>query len=215
MSEAELHILRGRLDAGRKNKARRGEYFAQAPIGYVRTSTGMALDPDEQVRGVVQLVLDKFDELGSANAALQFFRQEKIHIPVRLASNPGQGALTWRVPTRSHLLGILHHPIYAGAYVFGRSKTEPSRRVPGKRGSGRRPATRDEWQVLIQDALPAYITWAEWERNQQRITENSTKYGVGVGRSSRVRQVWAADGSSLQGEQPAVLHVLGGSLPSW
>lgn len=48
MSEAELHILRGRLEAGRKNKARRGEYFAQAPIGYVRTKDGMAMDPDDQ-----------------------------------------------------------------------------------------------------------------------------------------------------------------------
>ncbi|HKS97003.1 MAG TPA: recombinase family protein [Terriglobia bacterium] len=182
MSEAELHILRGRLDAGRKNKARRGEYFAQAPIGYVRTTMGVAIDPDEQVSGVVRLLFEKFEELGSANALLMFFRREQIHIGIR--KGPGQGVLAWRVPNRSTLLGVLHHPIYAGAYVFGRNKTDPSRRVSGKPASGRRRATRDEWQVLVHDALPAYINWAQWERNQQRLAENSTKYGVGAARGA-------------------------------
>src|SRR5210317_1421524 len=68
MSEAELHVLRGRLDAGRRNKARRGEYFCQVPIGYVRTNDGVALEPDEQARHVVELIFEKFNELGSANA---------------------------------------------------------------------------------------------------------------------------------------------------
>jgi DNA invertase Pin-like site-specific DNA recombinase len=184
MSEAELHILRGRLDAGRKNKARRGEYFAQVPLGYVRTSTGVALDPDEQVRHVVQLVFDKFDEWGSANAVLRFFRQEQLRMGIRLGGGSGQSTLVWRDPNRGTLLGILHHPIYAGAYVFGRSKIEPTRRIPGKPASGRRRATRDEWQVLIQDTLPAFITWAQWERNQQRLAENSTKYGIGAARGT-------------------------------
>lgn len=186
MSEAELHILRGRLDAGKKNKARRGELFAQAPIGYVRTGSSVAIDPDEQASGVVRLVFDKFEELGSANAVLKFFRRERLRLGIRVASGPGQGALTWRTPNRSTLLGILHHPIYAGAYVFGRNKMDPARRVAGKPARGRRRATRDEWQVLIHDALPAYITWAQWERNQQRIAENSTKYGVGAARGTSV-----------------------------
>jgi len=186
MSEAELHILRGRLDAGRKNKARRGEYFAQVPIGYVRTTSGVAFEPDEQARAVVQLVFDKFEELGSASAVLRYLRQERIQIAVRVTSRPGAGVLDWRPPNRSTLLSILHHPMYAGAYVFGRNTTEPTRRIPGKPQSGRRRATRDEWQVLIQDALPAYIPWAQWERNQQRLTENSTIFGVGAARGSSV-----------------------------
>ena len=74
--------------------------------------------------------------------------------------------------------------MYAGAYVFGRNTTEHTRRIPGKPHSGRRKATRAEWQVLIQDALPAYIPWAQWERNQLRLTENSTKYGVGAPRGA-------------------------------
>lgn len=186
MSEAELHILRGRLDAGRKNKARRGEYFAWVPIGYVRTHTGVEFEPDEQARGVVKLVFDKFEELGSANAVLKYLRRQQIVIGVRIKHGPGLGTLAWRAPNRSTLLHILHHPMYAGAYVFGRNKTEPARRVAGKLKSGRRKATRDEWQVLIRDALPAYITWTQWEQNQQRLRENSAKYGVGAPRGASV-----------------------------
>ena len=184
MSEAELHILRGRLEAGRKNKAQRGEYFSWVPIGYVRTDTGVALEPDEQARAVVQLVFDEFEELGSAHAVLRYLRKEQILIGMRIKYGPGRGTLAWRPANRSTLLQVLHHPIYAGAYVFGRNKTEPTRRLTGKPRSGRRRAMPDEWQVLIHDALPAYITWAQWEKNQERLKENSTKYGVGAPRGS-------------------------------
>jgi len=118
MSEAELHVLRGRLDAGKRNKARRGEYFAQAPTGYLRTDEGIVLEPDEQARDVVQLVLDKFEELGSVNGVLRCFRGEGIRLGIRAGRGPDRGQLTWRVPSRTTLLGILHHPIYAGAYVY-------------------------------------------------------------------------------------------------
>lgn len=184
MSEAELHILRGRLDAGKRNKARRGEYFTQAPTGYLRTEEGIVLEPDEQARGVVQLVLDKFEELGSVNGILRCFRREGIRLGIRAVRGPDRGQLTWRVPNRTTLLGILHHPIYAGAYVYGRRKSDPSRRVAGKRGSGRRWATPDEWEVLIRDALPAYISWQQWEKNQAKLRENSSKFGRGAPRGA-------------------------------
>ena len=182
MSEAELHILRGRLDAGKRNKARRGEYYTLAPTGYLRTDEGIVLEPDEQARDVVQLVLDKFEELGSVNSVLRCFRREGIRLGIRAVQGPDRGQLTWRVPSRTTLLGILHHPMYAGAYVYGRRKSDPSRRVAGKRRSGRRWATPEEWEVLIRDALPAYITWQQWEKNQAKLRENSTKYGRGAPR---------------------------------
>lgn len=184
MSEAELHVLHGRLHAGRKNKASRGVYFSQAPIGYVRTPAGMAFEPDEQARHVVQLIFDKFEELGSANAVLRFMQREQILIGVRQTQGAGRGLIEWRPAKRGTIRGILHHPIYAGVYVFGRSKSEPSRRVPGKSKSGRRLAKRDEWQVLLRDKLPAYITWEQWEKNQQRLKDNSTSFGAGPPRGA-------------------------------
>ena len=66
MSEAELHILRERLQQGKLNKARRGELFYRAPIGYMLLpSDEVILDPDQQVQSVVHLVFEKFAELGS------------------------------------------------------------------------------------------------------------------------------------------------------
>jgi DNA invertase Pin-like site-specific DNA recombinase len=184
MSEAELHILRGRLDAGKRNKARRGEYYTLVPTGYLRTDEGVVLEPDEQARNVVQLLLDKFEELGSVNSVLRYFRGEGIRLGIRAVQGPDRGQLTWRVPSRTTLLGILHHPAYAGAYVYGRRKSDPSRRVAGKRRSGRRWATPEEWEVLIRDALPAYITWQQWEKNQAKLKENSTKFGRGAPRGA-------------------------------
>ena len=58
------------------------------------------------------------------------------------------------------------------------------RRVAGKRGSGRRWATPDEWEVLIRDALPAYIRWQQWEKNPAKLRENSSKYGPGAPRGA-------------------------------
>jgi DNA invertase Pin-like site-specific DNA recombinase len=184
MSEAELHILRGRLEAGRKNKARRGEYFAQAPTGYVRTKDGMVMDPDEQSRHVIQLIFQKFDELGSVNAVLRLLQREALLIGVRPAQGMTSGPLEWRVPTRSTITRILHHPIYAGAYVFGRRMTDPSRRLQSGSKSGRRMGAQEEWQVILRDRLPAYISWEQWERNQRRLKENSTSFSAGPPRGA-------------------------------
>ena len=152
--------------------------------GLIVQDEGIVLEPDEQARGVVQLVLDKFEELGSVNGILRCFRREGIRLGIRAVRSPDRGQLTWRVPSRTTLLGILHHPVYAGAYVYGRRKSDPSRRVAGKRGSGRRWATPDQWEVLIHDALPAYITWQQWAKNQAKLKENSTKYGRGAPRGA-------------------------------
>lgn len=183
MSEAELHVLRGRLDAGRRNKASRGEFFCNVPIGYVRTREGIALEPDEQAREVVRLLFDRFAELGSANAVIRYCEQEQIKIGVRgngRAINP----LVWRPVGRSTLIHMLHNPTYAGAYVFGRKKMDPTKRVSGKPQSGRRQAAPEEWPVLIRDKLPAYITWDQWEQNCRKLRENSTKFRAGPARGA-------------------------------
>src|SRR5690242_18243453 len=92
MSEAELHILQGRLRAGQRNKARRGELFSHAPIGYVRSeASGLILEPDEQARSVVQLIFDKFSELGSAAAVLRYLVHQQIRVGVREHRGPQRG----------------------------------------------------------------------------------------------------------------------------
>jgi len=182
MSEAELHILRGRLDAGKRNKARRGEYFNHAPIGYLREQDGFVLEPDAQARGVVALIFDKFAELGSVAAVLRYLNAHRLQVGMREHCGPSRGQLVWKRPNNATLQNMLHHPIYAGAYVYGRRKTDLRRRVAGKPGSGRGWATADQWQVLLHDRLPAYITWEQYVANQGQLRENSVRFGSGAPR---------------------------------
>lgn len=200
MSEAELHILRSRLDAGKKNKAKRGEYVGEAPLGYIRTRDGIELEPDAQAQDVVRLIFEKFAELGSAHAVLKFFHNEEILIGRRVPNGPQPGDMTWRCANRSTILYVLRHPIYAGAYVYGRSKSVTTSGPDGSRKTVQRRVGQEEWQVLIRDKVPAYIPWEQWERNQQKLRENSTRFGCGRPRGASIlagRMVCGQCGASL------------------
>ena len=177
MSEAELYVLRGRLRAGQLNKAQRGEFFTHAPIGYVRSDDTLIKDPDDQVRSVVELVFAKFQELQSASGVLRYLSDHQIKIGCRDHRGADKGQLRWRAANQSTIIGILHHPVYAGAYVYGRRENNPAKMVPGQPSKGRRWGKPEDWDVLIRDRLSAYITWGQWEQNQQKLKENSTRYG--------------------------------------
>jgi DNA invertase Pin-like site-specific DNA recombinase len=186
MSEAELHILRTRLHHGKLNKARRGELFTCVPIGYVRSAEGgIALDPDEQVRSVVALVFAKFEELGSVPKVNAYCAAHGIQLGVRVYKGSGKGQLQWRPVRRRALYEILRHPIYAGAYVYGRTPTDPMAKVSGRGKSGRRTAAPAEWLCLLKDRVPAYIPWEQYERNRQRLRENDRGQGASRAASGR------------------------------
>jgi DNA invertase Pin-like site-specific DNA recombinase len=190
MSEAELHVLRGRLEAGKRNKAQRGELFSHASIGYVRSpEDGLVLEPDAQARAVVALIFAQFAALGSAAAMLRYLNRHQIRIGVRDHRGPDAGRLVWRRPNIATVLGMLRHPVYAGAYVWGRRCTDPRKRIPGRQGSGRLRKTPGEWEVLLRDRLPAYISWEQYEANQRQLRDNSPNFGRGTPR----------DGCSLLG----------------
>jgi DNA invertase Pin-like site-specific DNA recombinase len=174
MSEAELHILKSRLQQGMWNKAQRGEVLNHAPLGYVRTSGGdFAIDPDEQVQAVVRLIFAQFSRRGSANGLLRWLVRNDVKLPVRPHFGANRGDLEWRRPNREALLNLLHHPIYAGAYRWGRREVDPRKKIPGKPSTGRTFKTYDQCRVLIRDRFPAYIDWEEFERNQHKLRENS------------------------------------------
>src|SRR3954464_11749601 len=126
MSEAEVHVLKARMHQGKLNKARRGELFTCVPVGYVRSPEGgIGLDPDEQVRSVVALVFAKYAELGSLTKAHAYLVANNIQLGLRVYKGPGKGRLEWRRPRRSAFYEMLRHPIYAGAYAYGRSPFDP------------------------------------------------------------------------------------------
>lgn len=176
MSEAELHILQGRLNQGRLNKAQRGELLNHPMTGYVRSPQGtLVFDPDEQVQAVTRLVLEKFAELGTVNKLLTYLVRHEIRLGIRPHGGPNRGNLEWRRPCRPTLINILHHPAYAGAYSHGRRPTDARRKVPGRPGTGRRVAAWDECAVLIRDHHPAYIPWEQFLANQRRLAENRAR----------------------------------------
>jgi len=176
MSEAELHILKQRMLQGRLNKARRGELEVPVPTGYLRPASGeVAFDPDEQVQHVVRLIFRKFDELGTLNAVLQYLVRHDIQLGIRLRRGLGKGELEWHRPTRMTLQNMLKNPIYAGAYAYGRRQVDLRKQHPGRRGTGRVVMDPVDWVVLLQDQFPAYITWAQYERNLDRLKANRAR----------------------------------------
>ena len=130
MSEMELHIMRNRLERGRDNKAQRGELFFSVPVGYVILPTGeVDFDPDEQAREVIRLIFDKFDELGTVYGLFHWLIRNDIQLPIRPQAGAKKGQLDWRRPTIGTLAKVLRHPIYAGAYSFGRQSADPKRKL--------------------------------------------------------------------------------------
>src|ERR671933_201932 len=126
LSEAELHVLKQRMHQGRLSKARRGELTFALPIGYVWGSDGqICFDPDEQVQAVVRLVFRKFEEVGTLHGVLRYLADHHIRLGVRVREGPGKGELVWRRPNRMTLQNLLKHPLYAGAYAYGRRQVDP------------------------------------------------------------------------------------------
>lgn len=180
MSEAELHVLKQRMVAGKRAKAERGELGMPVPMGYVRRPSGEVVkDPDEQAQAVMALIFEQFERLGTIHAVLRYLVQHQVRVPQRVRFGPAKGELVWRRPNRTTLSNVLHHPIYAGAYVYGRRPTDPRRKQPGRPSSGRLVAKPEQCQVLLHDRIAAYISWEQFERNQRQLDAN-TQAGLGV-----------------------------------
>lgn len=177
MSEAELHWLRQRLLGGKLEKASQGKLRFRLPAGYVYAETGQVVfDPDEQVQTAVDLVFALFDELGTACAVVKHFRIHKLLFPQRFWGGEQDGELVWAPLRHSRVINILHNPTYAGAYVYGRTKTRTKllpEEPPRIKGRTRRILPED-WPIVIQDAHPAYLTWEQFLRNQQQLDDNRT-----------------------------------------
>jgi DNA invertase Pin-like site-specific DNA recombinase len=181
MSEAELHILRQRMWKGALQKAKRGDLVSKGPMGYRREGDTLTLDPDEQAQSVIRLVFEQFDRLGTMHAVLRHLVVEGIRLPVRSASRVNLGELEWRRPNQTAIKNILTHPIYAGAYVFGRSTQ--SQKSKQHKLPCRLP--RQQWLVLLRDRYPAYISWSQYEENQFRLAENRSRSPSDLGCSDR------------------------------
>jgi DNA invertase Pin-like site-specific DNA recombinase len=173
MSEAELHVLKQRMLQGKLAKARRGELGALLPAGYVRRPSGEIIrDNDEQVQNVINTVFTQFTLLGTIDGVLRYLVANGIQFPVRAKTGTNKGDLTWRRPNRMTLFNMMHHPMYAGAYVYGRRRTDPRRKRPGRPSTGRTTTPEEQWYAFLRDRVPAYITWDQYEANRAQLASN-------------------------------------------
>ena len=173
MSEAELFVMHARLQGGILNKARRGALKLTLPIGLCYTEgEAIVLDPDMQVQASIREVFRSFAHTGSACATVRHFRQHHVLFPRRVRCGPHQGEIAWGDLQHHDVLRVLHHPAYAGAYVFGRTRT--TKTADGKVHIQDVP--RSEWVVLMKDVHVGYSSWEDYERNEAQLALNSQAY---------------------------------------
>jgi DNA invertase Pin-like site-specific DNA recombinase len=174
MSEAELHWLHQRLVGGKLEKARQGTLRQRLPTGFTHDPTGrVVFDPDEAVQEAVRLALEQFEQCGTALGVVRYFAQHGLQFPARRWEGRDLGELRWRPLSLTRLLSLLHNPVYAGAYVYGRTAPYDRHRGAGRRGTSSGGFFGEE-PIVLQDAHAGYLSWEQFQRNQQRLADNAT-----------------------------------------
>lgn len=185
LSEAELHLLRLRMDAGRLRQVEQGSYRQHLPTGLVRLPDGRVVkDPDRQVQHAIELVFRRFAALGSCQKVMRSLRDDGLLLPRHQTSGLHAGQLLWKRPSEAAIYDILRNPAYAGAFVYGRRTGRPGRR-PGQRGQLRHKAM-DEWTAIHRDVYPAYLGWEEFVANQARMSDNASAHARRASGAPRV-----------------------------
>jgi len=178
LSEAELFTLRTRLYEGRWNKARKGQLHFPLPVGYVRAADGnWALDPDTQVRERLAYLFESFRRHGIVRKVVRDLKEQGLELPTRVTFQEEYGSLIWKPPTLSAVVRILHNPAYAGAYVYGRWEYCSERRSSRTGKASAHALSVAQWPVNIVEHHPAYLSWKEFMKNQERLQQNWSREG--------------------------------------
>jgi DNA invertase Pin-like site-specific DNA recombinase/uncharacterized protein YndB with AHSA1/START domain len=172
MSEAELHVLRARLEGGIRNKAARGELRRGLPVGLVwgEADGEVLLDPDEAIRGAIAVIFERFAELGSARQVWLWLRREGVRFPLQSTT---LSEIRWVTPSYHQVHSVLTNPVYAGAYAFGKTRRERYVDEHGQPRKRIRRLPRADWEVLIWEHHRGFIDRATFEANRARIARNT------------------------------------------
>jgi DNA invertase Pin-like site-specific DNA recombinase/DNA-binding transcriptional MerR regulator len=184
---AELHILQTRMRNSLLNKARRGELALTLPVGYRRLpDEPVTQEPDEQVQESLKTIFRQFDLLKSARGVQRYFQQNQLLMPRLVRVGLDKGKIIWKTPTYQMIQQVLTSPVYAGVFVYGRVKTET---IPGDPPRKRtRRLAMEEWEIVIPDVYPAYISYEQYLTNRQILRDNMYNFeqkGRGAVRTGR------------------------------
>jgi DNA invertase Pin-like site-specific DNA recombinase len=181
MSELELSLLRARSTEALKQKARRGELFFTVAVGYIKVGRDkIEIDPDLRVREAIGLVFARFAEMQSIRQVFLSLRADQIALPYIDSKSSGQHQLLWKPPVYTTVNHLLTNPVYAGAYVFGRTGSRMTIENGRKRILRGYRKDRSDWAVLLVDHHEGYLSWADYERNQRLIADNANGKGMMV-----------------------------------
>lgn len=194
MSEAEVQRIRSQLHGARWSKAHRGELRRRTPIGYTHDERGLVvMDPDERVRHALRSFFVRFEQIGSACGVARAYAREGLLFPTRWYRGKWNGPVRWEKLGVRRATYILHNPFYAGVYFYGERRSvtrlDPETKA---RKTIIEHLPMEKWEVLIQDAHPAYISWEQFLRNQEKLKDN---WSMSEGGSGAVR----SGASLLQG----------------
>jgi len=172
MAEAELHVIRARLDGGIRNKAARGELRRGLPVGFIwgEADGEVIFHPDQAVTHAIACVFEKFAETGSVRQVWLWFRSQDISFP---SQKNTASEIQWITPTYTGIHQVLTNPAYAGAYTYGKTHQERFVAPDGRMKKRIRVLPRSEWAVLIRDHHKGFIDWETYEMNQSRIAKNN------------------------------------------
>jgi len=169
LSELDLHTIKARLTAGLLNKAERGELALTLPVGLVRDPLGRAAkDPNQEVQDRLALIFATFLEGRSANRVLPYLNTHDLLLPRR----DRFGDVAWKKPTVAAILEILKNPAYAGAFVYGRTRTTTIGPSATQKKIERLPL--DQWKIRVNDVyLDAYARAVATEQTRDERIDHA------------------------------------------
>lgn len=172
MSEAELYLIRARMNGGIRNKAARGELRCPIPVGYVWADDKDAMNfhPNEAVISAIRNVFERFAEMGSVRQVWLWFQSQGLPFPIQSRRT---GETSFVRATYWQIHEVLTNPVYAGIYAFGKSRQQRTIDSAGRIKTHVRNLPQEEWQVFIRDHHESFIDWQTYEKNQTRMRSNS------------------------------------------
>lgn len=156
---------------GLYHKAQKGELRFKLPVGYQFDHDGKIIKSiDEQVTHIIDLTFKKFSEIGSVNGVLKYFREEGLLFPRKATFDK---KIRWVRPYYKAIRDTLGNPLYTGTYVFGRTKVVKELDEHGNQKSRQKTQQMKDWDVIIHDHHPAYISWEQYLKIQKQIEKNT------------------------------------------